>query len=100
MEIPTNEPSKVNRRVVSIETLEGTESRDFGSYESDIAFSINTELSDGDLAALTAALESGAPLGLSTGGKSFAVLVSEMDSRRIGNDRHEVKIEFKVTRKI
>lgn len=100
LEVKTDEPLHLKRRVVSIETLEGTDSRDFGGSASDLAFAIDTLLSESELGILADAVESGAKLGLSLSKKSYSILIKNVEARRSSTGLTDVKIEIVVTGEI
>lgn len=100
LEMPTNGPVQVQRRVVSVDTLEGMQQRDFGLSAGDLKFAIGTELDDAELAALSGAVESGIPLGLSAGIHTHSVVVARLQSHRQSNRRSSVSLDVAGVKRI
>jgi len=96
LEIVTDSPLTLRRRVVSVETLEGTESRDLGISPGDSVFTIETFLSDTELNSLLTAIETGERLGLSLSNRNYSILIKSMETKRTNFDLNSVKIEAAV----
>ncbi len=97
LEIVTDSPFALRRRVVSVETLEGTESRDFGISPGDSVFTIETLLSDTDLNTLLTAIETCERLGLSLASRNYSILIKNVETKRKSFNLNVVKIEAAVT---
>lgn len=100
MEIPAASAVRLKRRVVSVETLEGTEHRDIGMSATDLSFSIDAELDDDNLAGLAFAVKNATRLGLSRGVSCYSILIGSLEAVRKTNLNHAVKIEARVTGEI
>ncbi len=100
LELPAPEPMQIARRVVSVETLEGTDTRDFGPDVGGLAFTIESELNGADLHTLASAVDSGNEMGLALSLKVYSVCVSRMESRLIGENLHGVKLGIAVSGEI
>ena len=90
LELPGADPLFAARRVVSVETLDGTQARDFGAGA--LSFTLDTELDGDGLCSLLAAVDTGAPLGLAFSLKAYMVRVDSVESRRIGDNAHGVTL--------
>lgn len=97
LEIPANNQRRLKRRVVSVETLEGTESRDLGASASDLDFSVDTVLTDDALASLLVAVEKGEEMGISFSTKRYSAFISGVESEMRNDKNHDVKIGITVT---
>jgi len=96
LEIVTDSPLTLRRRVVSVETLEGTESRDLGISPGDSVFTHETFLSDMELNSLLTAIETGERLGLSLSNRNYSILIKSAETKRKNFDLNSVKIEAAV----
>ncbi len=97
LELKTKEPLKIPRRVATVETLEGSRSRDLGSYASDIEMIVEAELPQDGLASLIAVLANGKPVGFSFSRSSYQGLLESVESILNETGNSDVKISFKVT---
>jgi len=100
LEVPGFEALRLKNRVVSIETLEGTDSRMVGSSASDLSFALETELDRDKLFVLYRYFQNGAPVGYSEPLAEYACLVSSFESRRKTDNCYAVKISLAVTGEI
>ena len=96
LEIPVSDSLRLNRRVVSVETLEGTQSRDLGADASDLSFSFLTKLDSDRLTSLSEAAAGGSRLGFSLAASSFEVLIRSLEAERLPNKKFAVKMEMVV----
>lgn len=94
--IPVSDSLRLNRRVVSMETLEGTQSRDLGADASDLSFSFRAKLDSDRLNSLSAAAASGKTLGFSLAASSYEVLLRNLEAERLPNNDFSVKMEMAV----
>jgi hypothetical protein len=100
LEIPVSDSLRLRRRVVSVETLEGTQSRDLGASASDLAFSFKAKLDSDTLDSLSEAAAAGSPLGFSLASSSYEVLLRALEAERLPNKNFLVKIDMAVTRSL
>ncbi len=100
LEIPANKPQRLKRRVVTVETLEGTESRDLGASASDLEFSIDTVLTDDALASLMNVAEKGGEIGVSFSTKAYSAFIRNVESEMRKDKNHDVKIGIATTGEI
>lgn len=98
LSFPAPGMQQAERRVAALETLDGGGSRDFGAREGGTRFQLQTDLDDGALATLTAAVEAGVSLGLSSGAQSRAVMVARLRSLRLPDRRNGVTLDCVVAR--
>ncbi len=96
LEIPVSDSLRLNRRVVSVETLEGTQSRDLGAFAGDLSFSFRTKLDSGRLNSLSGAAAGGSRLGFSLAASSFEVLIRSLEAERLPDKEFSVKMEMAV----
>lgn len=96
LEIPLSDSLRLDRRVVSVETLEGRESRDLGADASDLSFSFRAKLSSDALNSLSEAAAGGQPLGFSLSASSYDVLLRTLEGARLPDKNYSVKIEMAV----
>ena len=97
LEIPVSDSLRLNRRVVSVETLEGTQSRDLGADASDLLFSFRTKLDSSRLNSLSEAAADGSRLGFSLASSSYEVLLKSIEGERLPNKEFSVKMEMVVS---
>lgn len=100
LEIPTDNPIMHPRRVIAVETLEGTDRHDIGSSESDAAFPLSFPMSADDALALKAQLASGARLGISLNDASYEIAVVGYEARQQANGLYLVKLDLGVVKKL
>lgn len=100
LSFPASGMQLAERRIAALETLDGGTARDFGARGGGARFQMQTDLDDAELAALTAAVESGVPLGLSSGIRSHAVAVARLHAARLADRRAGVTIECVAVRRI
>lgn len=100
LSIPAHGMQQAERSVAALETLDGGGARDLGGRDGGTRFQIQTDLDDGGLAALMAAVEAGIPLGLSSGAHSRAVMVARLRSLRLPDRRNGVTLDCVVARRI
>jgi len=85
------------RRVLSIDTLTGRESRDLGHYPSDTNIDIKTLLSRSELDALFLAYGKGIKVGLSFSVNAYEGFIQNIESVKSTNGKYLVKIIFITT---
>jgi len=100
LEIPSDDSFSIKRRIVTVDTLEGAQSRDLGWSAGDISRTIETELDADTLNSLASTAETGGPLGLTVGGRSYEVLLRSVESSRLPGATRTVKIDFTFVRRI
>ncbi len=100
LSFPASGMQEAERRVAALETLDGGGARDLGRRDGGTRFQMQTDLDDGGLASLTAAVEAGTPLGLSSGAHSRAVIVARLRSLRLPDRRNGVTLDCVVARRI
>ncbi len=88
------------RLAVAIDTLDGGTARDFGAKAGGSRFQLQTDMDDGDLATLTAAVEAGTLIGLSSGGQTNAVIVARIHAVWLADRRNAVIIDCVVAARI
>lgn len=88
------------RRAVAIDTLDGGTVRDFGAKEGGTRVQLQSDMDDGDLSILAAAVDAGIPLGLSSGAQSHAIVVTRLHAADIPNGRNAVMIDCVVAARI
>ncbi len=88
------------RRAVAIDTLDGGTARDFGAKEGGSRFQFQTDLDDESLASLTAAVEAGTLIGLSSGAQSNAVIVARIHAVWLADRRNAVTLDCVVAARI
>ncbi len=98
--LPAAGMQQTERRVAALETLDGGGARDFGGRGGGARFQMQTDLDDSGLALLTAAVEAGTPLGLSSGAHSRAVMAQRLRSSRLPDRRNSVTLDFVTARRI
>ena len=100
LSFPAPGMQQTERRAAALETLDGGGARDFGGRDGGTRFQLQTDLDDGGLAALTAAVEAGTSLGLSSGAHSRAVIVARLRSSRLPDRRNGVTLDCVVARRL
>jgi len=100
LELPGIELLHLKNRIISIETLEGTDSRLLGNSVSDISFTLEAEIDGEKLILLYRYFEKGSPIGYSEQLAKYSCLVSSFEGRRKSNDRYSVKMNLLVTGEI
>lgn len=99
-EIPTDNPIVFPRRIIAVETLEGTDRHDIGSSESDAAFPLSFPMPADDALALKAQLASGARLGISLNDASYEIAVDRFEARQEPNGLYLAKLDLGVVKKL
>jgi len=100
LQILANEPRRLKRRVVTVETLEGSESRDLGASASDLEFSISAVLTDDALVSLMNVAEKGEEMGISFSTKTYSAFIRSVGSEMRKDKNYDVKIGIAVTGEI
>ena len=100
LEIPISDSLQLKRRVVSVETLEGTQSRDLGADASDLTFTVMARLDSDTVNSLAKAMAAGNLLGFSLAVSSYEVLLRGVAAENLADGSQSVKIEMTVTRSL
>lgn len=94
LEFETDDPETINRRVVTVKTVQGSESRDFGRDLSGPRFDIAIDLSVDDARKLGDAVRLGGLFGVSFSDAALSVYVNSFKSVRKDFETYRVKLEF------
>lgn len=100
LKIPISDSLQLKRRVVSVETLEGTQSRDLGADASDLTFTVIARLDSDTVNSLAKAMAAGDLLGFSLAVSSYEVLLRGVAAERFAGGGQSVKIEMTVTKSL
>jgi hypothetical protein len=92
LEFETDDPEAVHRRVVTVQTVRGGESRDFGLDLSGSRIEIETDLSADDARTLGDAVRIGGLFGISFSNTALSVYVDSFRSVRKNFESYSVKL--------
>jgi len=92
LEFETVDPEIVHRRIVTHQTLQGNESRDFGRDLFGSKFEIETDFSADDARILGDAVRIGGLFGVSFSGRALSVYVNSFKSVRKDLEKYSVKL--------